>query len=261
VYFGEDRDMVADATTTESAGIYGGRQSAEITRYDPPDILELSKTYYWRIDEVNEAHPNSPWKGRVWSFTTTDFVISLVIDDFEAYTEDVDIYEAFIWGVWIGGQADGKSGSQVGYDVPPFAEKSIVHGGRLSMPLFYDNVASPRYSEAYRTFWPIQDWTANDADTLTMHFHGRPGNSQDSLYVAIEDRVGRTTVVTHPDPNAVLTPEWQKWDIPLADLRAAGVDLASVKRLYIGVGNRDDPQPGGTGLVFIDDIWVTKRMP
>ncbi len=25
-------------------------------------------TYYWRIDEVNDADPNSPWKGSVWSF-------------------------------------------------------------------------------------------------------------------------------------------------------------------------------------------------
>ncbi len=73
VYFGEDRDTVANATTT--TGIYRGRQSAEITSYDPPDILELAKTYYWRIDEVNKAHPNSPWKGRVWSFTTANFVV------------------------------------------------------------------------------------------------------------------------------------------------------------------------------------------
>ncbi len=26
-------------------------------------------TYYWRVDEVNDADPNSPWKGQVWSFT------------------------------------------------------------------------------------------------------------------------------------------------------------------------------------------------
>jgi hypothetical protein len=26
-------------------------------------------TYYWRIDEINDAEPNSPWKGFVWSFT------------------------------------------------------------------------------------------------------------------------------------------------------------------------------------------------
>jgi len=26
-------------------------------------------TYYWRIDEVNDTEPNSPWKGPVWSFS------------------------------------------------------------------------------------------------------------------------------------------------------------------------------------------------
>ena len=34
-----------------------------------PDGLVPGTTYYWRIDEVNEAEPNSPWKGDVWSFT------------------------------------------------------------------------------------------------------------------------------------------------------------------------------------------------
>ncbi|MHC4331950.1 MAG: LamG domain-containing protein, partial [Planctomycetota bacterium] len=34
-----------------------------------PDGLVPGATYYWRIDEVNEAEPNSPWKGDVWSFS------------------------------------------------------------------------------------------------------------------------------------------------------------------------------------------------
>jgi hypothetical protein len=34
-----------------------------------PDGLVPGTTYYWRIDEVNEADPNSPWKGSVWSFS------------------------------------------------------------------------------------------------------------------------------------------------------------------------------------------------
>ncbi|NOR65870.1 MAG: hypothetical protein GQ528_00760 [Woeseiaceae bacterium] len=33
-----------------------------------PDGLVPGTTYYWRIDEVNDADPNSPWKGPVWSF-------------------------------------------------------------------------------------------------------------------------------------------------------------------------------------------------
>ncbi len=34
-----------------------------------PDGLVPGTTYYWRVDEVNDAEPNSPWKGDIWSFT------------------------------------------------------------------------------------------------------------------------------------------------------------------------------------------------
>ncbi|MHC4628313.1 MAG: LamG domain-containing protein, partial [Planctomycetota bacterium] len=33
-----------------------------------PDGLVPGTTYYWRIDEVNDANAASPWKGDVWSF-------------------------------------------------------------------------------------------------------------------------------------------------------------------------------------------------
>jgi len=32
--------------------------------------LQAGTTYYWRIDEVNDANMYSPWKGNIWSFTT-----------------------------------------------------------------------------------------------------------------------------------------------------------------------------------------------
>ena len=34
-----------------------------------PNGLLPGTTYYWRIDEVNDADPNSPWKGDIWSFS------------------------------------------------------------------------------------------------------------------------------------------------------------------------------------------------
>ena len=37
--------------------------------YPVPGGLIPGTTYYWRIDEVNEADPNSPWIGDVWSFS------------------------------------------------------------------------------------------------------------------------------------------------------------------------------------------------
>jgi hypothetical protein len=38
------------------------------TGFAYPDGLVPGTTYYWRIDEVDDADPNSPWKGSVWSF-------------------------------------------------------------------------------------------------------------------------------------------------------------------------------------------------
>ncbi|MHC4144292.1 MAG: hypothetical protein ACYSUD_05880 [Planctomycetota bacterium] len=34
-----------------------------------PDGLVPGTTYYWRVDEVNDTEPNSPWIGDLWSFT------------------------------------------------------------------------------------------------------------------------------------------------------------------------------------------------
>jgi len=62
VYFGESFDDVNDAT---------GGLAQDANRYTPAQRLDLGKTYYWRVDEVN-APPasNVEFKGEVWSFTT-----------------------------------------------------------------------------------------------------------------------------------------------------------------------------------------------
>ncbi len=128
---------------------YRGQQSVDNTSFDP-GALEFGKTYYWRVDEVNTADPDSPWKGAVWSFTTANFI---VVDNFESYTdEDVGrIFQTWIdgWGYTTPAPGDpgNGTGATVGYINPPFAEKTIVHGGAQSMPLAYNNADSPYYSE------------------------------------------------------------------------------------------------------------------
>ena len=49
---------------------------------------------------------------------------------------------------------------------------------------------------------------------------------------------------------------WQEWLIPYSDL--GGVNLSRVAMMYIGVGDRDNPSAGGTGLIFVDDIGFGK---
>ena len=70
VYLGDSFDDV-DNGTGDTFRINQGTTFyvAGFPGYAYPDGLIPGTTYYWRIDEVNEAEPNSPWKGDVWSFT------------------------------------------------------------------------------------------------------------------------------------------------------------------------------------------------
>ena len=190
MYFGVDKNAVADANTA-TADIYQGRQALDQTTFDP-GTLEWGKVYYWRIDEVNEAHPDSPWQGRVWTFTTADFV---VVDDMESYTDDEGNR---IYQTWTDGYPD-RNGATVGNLDAPFAEQTIVHGGRQSMPMDYDNTKPPFYSEAELEFAPAQDWTVNGVNTLVLFVRGNETNGDGQLYVAVEDNAGKSAVVTHTD--------------------------------------------------------------
>ena len=441
VYFSDDRDAVADGTAPV--------ETVSTTRFEPTG-LEFGLNYYWKVNEVSDAGDPS-LEGDIWSFSTAEY---MVVDDFESYTDDIDAGET-IWQTWLDGLTN-NTGSIVGYWEAPFAETSIVHGGRQSMPMDYNNVNSPYYSEAERTFDPVQDWTVNGATDLTLYvqgnaaafvetapgqyqisanssdiwgnsdngrfvykqlngdgeisakvlsadntsdwakggvmireslnpassyafmfptpsgiraFQNRPsvgagaisahsaageatypfwvkverkgnvftayystdgtnwivqpdtentgtdaspnpqtismsgtvyiglaltsnnskagtcvaefsdvltsgsvsgqwnvadlgdvagGNDTDDLYVVIQDSSNKTAVVTHPDPAAVNATDWIEWRIPYSDL--AGVNLTRVQTIYIGVGDRDNPQPDGAGRLFIDDIRVGRPL-
>ncbi|NIO30466.1 MAG: hypothetical protein GTN75_01550, partial [Gemmatimonadetes bacterium] len=408
-----------------------------------PGLLEWEKTCYWRIDEVGAAES---WKGNVWSFTVRNF---LIVDDFESYTDEEEALGKRIYQTWMDGWVNGN-GATVGNWDPPFAEQTIVHGGAQSMPIDYNNIDSPWYSEAERTWEQPQNWTLNEVTDLSLWFRGNPAgfletgpgafsmsgggvdiwsaadefrfafkrlngdgtilarvesvlnthawakvgvmiresldptstfaavyatpgngvryqarlttavnatsdtpvvtteqtalqapvwvkiersgstfngfystdgvnwtsmswnpqtitmtgtvyiglavtshnanaitaaefsgvattgnvtgqwqaveigadqldNSPQSLYVAVVDSTNKTATMVHPDPGAVLTTAWTEWKIPLTDL--TGVNLAKVKKLRIGVGDRSNAQPDGTGRVYIDDIRIIKDAP
>jgi len=170
VYFGTDEDAVENAGTSDTSGIYRGRQSA--TSYNPPEGVEWGGgPYYWRIDENNTDSTIS--KGRVWDFTVADFI---AIDDFESYNdlEPPDPESNRIFLTWMDGYEQPANGSQVGYTDPPFCEQSIVHSGLQAMPCFYDNSGPANYSEATLPLTYPRDWTEQDVKVLTVWFRGNP---------------------------------------------------------------------------------------
>jgi hypothetical protein len=70
VYFGDNYEDVSAGTgdtfrgnQTETDFVVG------FPGFPYPDGLTPGTTYYWRVDQVNENDPDSPWKGFVWSFT------------------------------------------------------------------------------------------------------------------------------------------------------------------------------------------------
>jgi hypothetical protein len=234
VYFGTAPEALA------LAGVVGNAAFV-------PANLEFGATYYWQVVEVNEVEAIAAWPGNTWSFTTQSY---RPIDDFESYTDDIDAGQA-IFDTWLDGWVN-NTGSTVGYLEAPFAERTIVHGGRQSMPLQYDNSVSPFYSETERTFDSPQDWTVGGADSLRLYFRGSAANAAQTPYVALEDNAGRVATVSHADPESVRAVEWQSWPIPLSQF--AGVDLSRVRTMYIGLGHRTAPTAGGSGLIYIDDI-------
>ena len=251
VYFGTDFNDVNNANVTDMTGIYRGRQDFAI--YTLPETPELGRSYYWRIDEVKAD--DTIHKGDVWSFTVADY---LIVDDFESYSDDEAASEA-IYQTWIDGFGIADNGAQVGYLFRPYCEQTIVHGGFQSMPYLYNN--NTGYSEATMTLDSQRDWTMYGIQTLSLWFYGDPSNVSESMYVAIANSQRTPAVIYHDDPDAIRTSIWTQWSIDLSAFADQGLDLTDVDKISIGFGNKYNPQVGGSGLVFFDDIRLYRPEP
>jgi hypothetical protein len=267
VYFGTDARDVNDANEVDHTNVtFAG---ASDSRFDP-GLLEPGASYYWRVDEVNDAHPDRLWKGAVWSFTTGNF---MMIDDFESYSNDSPNRAFQTWLDGVGYSEDeffpdaypgNGSGAAIGHDIwspdsPNYQrtimERTLVHGGRQSMPFYYDNSGTMRLSETTRAWTQAQDWTVAGADTLVLYILGQKDNTADDLYVKVTDRLGQSVTVQNSDASLLTGTEWRAWRIPFSQL--AGMDMAQVMSLAIGLGSFSSPKHG-EGMILIDDILVEK---
>jgi len=238
VYFSADEQALIDgtvpvATMTETS--------------QGPLALDLDTTYYWKVNEVNEAETPSTWESAIWSFTTTDH---LIVDDFESYN-DLNPEEPEsnrIFNAWIDGYEVPTNGSLVGNDLPPFCERTIVHGGKQSMPFFYNNTGGAAYSEAELSLSPPQNWTKAGAATFVLYFHGTEGNTG-QLYVKIDG----SKVIYDGEAGDIAEVEWKQWNIDLASL---SVNLQNVTKLAIGIDGN-----GAGGTLYVDDIGLYASAP
>jgi len=251
ISFSIDQDAVISGTAPVDM--------ATESRYEP-GLLNFGQTYYWKVNEVNDAASPSSWEGDLWTFSTIEY---FVIDDFEGY----DNGDNQIWFAWHDGLGYGTAGTEpyfagngtgaaVGDETTDsYTEEIIVHGGNQAMPLFYDNNQQGKfkYSEAELTLsGDKRDWSVGGVTELSLWFRGEPDNTAETLYVAVNG----SAVVSHENLDAALVTNWTQWNIDLQAFADQGVNLANVNTIALGLGDKTNPLPGGSGKMYFDDIRV-----
>jgi len=136
--------------------------------YAFPNGLVPGTTYYWRIDEVNEADPNSPWKGDVWSFTVPPKTAYNPIPADGA--EFVELDTVLSWTAGFGGKL------HTVYIGDDFDQVNNAEGGDSQGPTTY----TPEALEPGKVYyWRVDEFDGSDTykgDVWSFTTPGAVGN-------------------------------------------------------------------------------------
>jgi hypothetical protein len=235
-------------STDEQAVIDGSAPVVTVTTSSYTPSLDLASTYFWRVDEVNDAEVPTTWQGDVWSLSTQEY---LVVDDFESYNdiESGTQGSKLVYETWIDGFGTTTNGSTIGYTeaYQPSMEKTVVYDGKQSVPLFYDNTTAS-VSEVTTNVADLQagqDWTKHAIKGLTLRFYGDLNNVPQQMYM----KINGDKITYDGDPEDLTRARWQMWYV---DPASAGVNLSNVTELTIGferIGTLS-----GQGKILLDGI-------
>ncbi|MHC4230660.1 MAG: hypothetical protein ACYSW0_24755, partial [Planctomycetota bacterium] len=141
--------------------------------------------------------------------------------------------------VWLDVNAPGTAPVLPTISMGTISDPNIYVGTAVSS-INGSEVCSADFNNVYLDPWPT-GWGIGNIGT----------NDAEQLYVALSDGTN-TAVVEHNDANAATLTTWQEWNIKLSDF--GGINLDGIKKVYIGLGDRDVPVQGGSGAIYVDDI-------
>jgi regulation of enolase protein 1 (concanavalin A-like superfamily) len=151
--------------------------------------------------------------------------------------------------------ADGTTWTSVGTD-PAASSVTIpmasdVYIGLAVTSRVANGVCVAWFSNVSTTGTVTGDWLTADVGIGQV-----AGNMPETFYVSLQDSSGKMLMVSHPDPLVIATGAWEVWNIPLSQFTTAGLNMGSIKKMMIGVGNPNAPKAGAMGKLYIDDIRV-----
>jgi hypothetical protein len=138
---------------------------------------------------------------------------------------------------------DGNTWEQLGASIPV----------TMSTPM-YAGLALTSHSPGVTCQAKFSNVTGDGTGEWANEDIGMDRNEAEPMYVAISDMNGTTGTVYHEDPNAALIDTWTEWNINLKDFGDQNVDVVDVNSIAIGFGDRDNPQAGGSGKMYFDNI-------
>jgi hypothetical protein len=148
--------------------------------------------------------------------------------------------------------ADGSAWTQVGMGA--ISMKMPVYMGLALTSHEAELTCEAKFSNVSITGTGVgAQWTDLDIGILS--------NDAEPMYVTVGDGSGTTATVYHNNLAATQIDTWTEWTIPLTNLSNAGVVLTDVSNLAIGFGDKSNPQLGGSGLMYFDDIRLYLSVP
>ncbi len=183
LYLGDDADAVA-AADVNTPDIYLGRQAE--TSLDAGE-LEWGKTYYWRVDEINDLAEGSPWKGAVWSFTTADF---LIIDLSETVLDYDNSAEPFT--------------TEVSWDTP----QDLTVNGVTDLMFRFQGAPGPEGSVSLDEATGTYSLTGSGADIW---------GSSDQFHYMYRELSGDGSIIAHVVDNGTGSNAWAKGGVMIRE--------------------------------------------
>jgi hypothetical protein len=232
-----------------------------------PAALDWNKTYYWRVDEIDEDTFVIP--GPVWSFKVADYV---VVADGPIVAEYDNMAEPFATEVVVAEFKTPQDWTKNGVnylqleimgqnpvvedvndviavlaeDDPNEVPADVVDPNEV--PVVEDPLAQ-RYRPAPQEEEPVVE--PNDVEepvVLPMP------NASASLFVVVYDSDGKFAEVAHSgNPNVVGATDWQTWMIRTSEL--VGIDLKKIVKVVIDVRNDEN---GGLGVIQVRNVRVIR---
>jgi hypothetical protein len=132
----------------------------------------------------------------------------------------------------------------------PTMETAIVHGGKQSAPLIYDNSTASK-SEVTASTSDLSvgsNWAVSAPEKLVLWFYGDPNNAgTEQLYVKLNSSKQTISGID------ITLAEWQSAEVSLVDF---GINLANVTQVVIGLERTGST--GSEGILLMDDIMLYK---